>query len=187
MTNITQFLEIGFTHVVPYGLDHILFIASIYFLNSRLSSILIQCSIFTIAHSVSLGFSAAGYISPSPAVVEPLIALSILVTSIENIMQHRVNYFRWAIIFVFGLIHGMGFAGALSEIGLPSKEFIKALLSFNAGVELGQISIILLIYLCIGRWFSNKSWYRDRVVMPISSVIACIALFWTIQRIFFPS
>lgn len=184
MGELAQYIGIGFTHVLPYGLDHILFIASIYFLNSKLYSIIWQCSIFTIAHSATLGLSAAGYISPSSSVIEPLIAFSILITSIENIIQPKVDYFRWAIIFIFGLIHGMGFAGALSEIGLPSKEFIKALFSFNLGVELGQISIILLIYLCIGRWFSQKSWYRDRIVLPISSAIACLALFWTIQRIF---
>lgn len=182
---ITQYLQIGFAHVIPLGFDHILFILSIFFLNSELKSVLIQCSVFTLAHSISLGLTASGYILPDSKIIEPLIALSIVFTSVENILHHKINSWRIVIVFLFGLIHGMGFANSLKEIGLPPSHFFSALLSFNVGVELGQIAIVLVAYLFIARWFSHKVWYKERVVYPTSSVIACIAMYWTIQRIFF--
>ena len=177
-----QYLHLGFSHVIPLGFDHILFILSIFFLNSDLRSVIIQCSVFTLAHSLTLGLTAAGYIIPEPRIVEPLIALSILFTSIENIIHSKINPWRLAIIFSFGLIHGMGFANALKDIGLPQTHFLASLLFFNLGVELGQVTIILAAYLLISRWFSQKVWYKERIAYPISSVIGCIALYWTIQR-----
>ena len=179
-----NYLHIGFTHVIPMGFDHILFILSIFFLNSDLRSVIIQCSVFTLAHSLTLGLAAAGYIIPDPKIIEPLIAISILFTAIENLFHRNINAWRIMIIFLFGLIHGMGFAGALKEVGIPHEHFIGALLFFNIGVELGQITIILAAYSLVSRWFSSKDWYRNRIVYPISSIIACIALYWTIERIF---
>ena len=181
---ISRYLSIGFTHVIPLGFDHILFILSIFFLNSDLKSVIIQCSVFTVAHSISLGLTAAGYIIPDSKIVEPLIALSIVFTSVENIVHQNINPWRLIIIFLFGLIHGMGFANALREVGLPSANFLSSLLSFNVGVELGQITIILLAYFLVGKWFGNKVWYKERIVFPISSIIACVALYWAIERIF---
>ena len=170
-------------HVIPLGFDHILFILSIFFLNSKLKSVVIQCSVFTVAHSLSLGLSTAGFIIPNSTYIEPLIAISILFTAIENIVSQKVNPWRLLIIFGFGLIHGLGFATALSEIGIPKNQFFSSLLSFNLGVELGQITIILLAYFLISKWFSDKVWYKERIVFPISSIIGCIALYWTIERI----
>ena len=178
-----QYLIIGFNHVIPLGFDHILFIACLYFLNSNLKSVIIQCSVFTLAHSLTLGLSCLGYIVPNSNIVESLIAISILFTSIENIIHSNLNIWRLAIVFIFGLIHGMGFANALSEIGLPTSHFFISLLLFNIGIEFGQVVIIVLIYFLIAKWFSNKVWYKERVVYPISTVIACIALYWTIQRV----
>ncbi len=180
-----RYFHLGFSHVIPLGFDHILFILSIFLLNSNLKSVIIQCSVFTLAHSLTLGLAAAGYIMPEPAVIEPLIALSILFTSIENIFHQKVNAWRLVIIFLFGLVHGMGFAGALKEIGLPPQHFITSLLCFNLGVEAGQVTIILLAWFLLARWFANKSWYRNKLVYPASSIIACIALYWTIERLFF--
>ena len=88
------------------------------------------------------------------------------------------------VIFVFGLLHGMGFASAFKEIGTDTEHFMASLLFFNLGVEIAQISILLLAYFMIGKWFSNKDWYTKRIVYPVSSLIGCIALYWTIQRIF---
>ncbi len=181
---VKQYLQIGFTHVIPLGFDHILFIISIFFLNSNLKSVIIQCSAFTLAHSISLGLAAAGYIIPNSNIIEPLIALSILFTSIENIVHSKVNAWRVAIIFLFGLIHGMGFAAALKDIGLPSGHFLSALISFNIGVEFGQITVIIICYFLISKWFSKRIWYKTRIVYPVSSIIGCIALYWTIVRIF---
>ena len=132
-----------------------------------------------------IGFNCGWLYCPNPAIVEPLIALSILFASIENIVHQKINAWRVVIIFLFGLIHGMGFASALKEIGIPQEHFITALLFFNLGVEAGQVTIILCAYFFIAIWFKNKSWYRSRIVYPISSGIACVALYWTIERILF--
>ena len=136
------------------------------------------------AHSISLGLAAAGYIIPNSSFIEPLIAISILFTSIENIVHDKLNPWRLSIIFLFGLIHGLGFATALKNTGLPEAHFFTSLISFNIGVEMGQITIILLCYFLISKWFSKKTWYKTVIVYPLSSIIGCIALYWTIGRIF---
>lgn len=184
---IKEYLSLGFTHVIPLGFDHILFILSLFFMNSSMKSVVLQCAVFTFAHSLSLGVAAAGYIIPNSNVVEPLIALSILYAAVSNIIQHKLNSFRLLVVFLFGCIHGLGFASALQENGLSPLSFLTSLLAFNVGVELGQLLIIVLAYFAIARWFQNKVWYQARVVYPISSVIACIAFYWTIQRILTPS
>ncbi|MEI7509825.1 MAG: HupE/UreJ family protein [Flavobacterium sp.] len=183
LDNIYQYIQLGFTHVIPFGFDHILFILALFFLNSTVKSVLVQCSVFTIAHSLTLGLATSGWILPNSNYIEPLIALSILYTAIENIIRNNVNPFRLAIIFVFGLIHGFGFASTLKEIGIPQEEFFTCLFSFNLGVELGQLALILLAYFLISKWFAHKSWYKDRIVYPISCFIGCIALYLTIERI----
>ncbi|WP_264520186.1 HupE/UreJ family protein [Flavobacterium sp. N1994] len=180
---IMHYLTLGFTHVIPLGLDHILFILCLFFLNSRIKSVIIQCSVFTLAHSLSLGLAASGLILPNANYIEPLIAISILFTAIENIIHDKVNPYRLILIFLFGLLHGMGFANVLKEIGIPNNHFFAALFSFNLGVELGQVMVILTAYFLISKWFSNKSYYKERIVYPISSIIACIALYWTIERV----
>lgn len=178
-----QYLATGFKHVLPYGFDHILFILSLFFLDPKLRSVIIQCSCFTIAHSVTLGLSAAGYLSPDARIIEPLIALSILFTSLENIVHSKVNTYRLLIIFAFGLVHGMGFATALTETGIPHAQFLPTLIAFNTGVELAQLAILLMAYYLVAKWFSSKPWYKERIVYPVSSIIGSIALYWTIERI----
>jgi hypothetical protein len=183
LVTINQYIKLGFTHVIPLGLDHILFILTLFFLNSKVKSVIIQCSVFTVAHSLSLGLAASGWVLPNSNYIEPLIAVSILYNAIENIVHKNVNPYRLAIIFVFGLIHGMGFATALKEIGIPKEQFFTCLFSFNLGVEFGQIVVVILAYFLIGKWLSNKLWYKERIVYPISSAIGCISLYWTIERI----
>lgn len=182
---LIQYLQLGFSHVIPMGLDHILFILSLFFLSSNIKTVLIQCSVFTIAHSMSLGLISAGFIMPNSSIIEPLIAASILFTAVVNIFHSKLNACRIFIIFGFGLIHGMGFANALKEIGLPKNQFLSSLMCFNLGVELGQITVIFVAYFLVSKWFSKKVWYKKCIVYPISSVIGCIALYWTIERILF--
>jgi len=186
LENLSTYLQLGFTHVIPLGFDHILFILTLFFLSSNLKTIIVQCSVFTVAHSLSLGIAATGLIIPNSNIVESLIALSILFTAIENIVHDKINPWRLTFMFGFGLIHGLGFANALKEIGLQKGLFLSSLLSFNIGVELGQITIILAAYFLISKWFSHKVWYKERIVYPISSVIGCVALYLTIERILFP-
>ena len=180
-----KYLALGYKHIIPLGFDHILFILCVFFLNTNIRQIILQASMFTVAHSVTLGLSAYGIINPSPAVVEPIIALSILLLALENIYSTRVRPWRMLMVFLFGLVHGMGFAGALSQIGLPRYAFTKALVSFNIGVELGQLSIIVFMYFLVAKSFSGMGWYRKRIVVPASLAIASVAAYWTVQRIFF--
>ena len=125
-----------------------------------------------------------GIIQLPSDIVEPLIALSIAFVAIENILLNELKAWRIAIIFMFGLVHGMGFASALNEIGLPGNKFFTSIFSFNAGVELGQISVITLVFLLLILPFGKKIWYKKIIVYPLSAMIALVALFWTFQRIF---
>ncbi len=180
-----KYLIIGYQHIIPMGLDHILFILCVFFLNNNLKQIIIQASMFTLAHSITLGLAMYQVIAPPAHIIEPLIALSIVFLAIENIFSTRVKPWRLVMVFIFGLVHGMGFAGALSALGMPSYAFATALISFNIGVELGQLTIILLMYFLVARVFSQKQWYRKIIVVPSSLLIAFIAGYWTIERFFF--
>lgn len=178
-----QYLTLGFTHVIPFGFDHILFILCIFLMGNGIKQIIFLCSVFTLAHSISLGLASANMISINTRITEPLIALSILITAIQNIVGNTLYKWRMPAIFIFGLIHGLGFAGALKETGLAQDRFFSSLLFFNLGVEFGQIAIIIIAWYLIGKWFGENPWYKERVVYPLSTTTACVALYWTIERI----
>lgn len=182
-----KYLLTGFEHIIPLGFDHILFILCVFFLNANIKQIILQASMFTLAHSITLGLAMYGVIHPSPSLIEPLIALSIVFLALENVFWQRVKPWRMVMVFLFGLVHGMGFAGALAGLGMPQYAFFTALVGFNIGVELGQITIILAMYLLVAKTFSAKPWYRQRIVVPASVVIALVAAYWTIERIWFVS
>ena len=183
MATIGRYLVLGFTHIVPLGLDHMLFVLGIYLLSNRARSVLLQVSAFTIAHSITLGLSMYGIVSASPRVVEPMIAISIAYVAIENLFLKDLKPWRIALVFAFGLLHGLGFAGALQEVGMPRAEFLTALLTFNIGVEAGQLAVIGAAFLLFGWQYSERSWYRQRIVVPASVAIAVCAVYWTIERI----
>ena len=180
-----KYMLVGYEHILPLGFDHILFITCVFLLNTDLKQIVLQASMFTIAHSITLGLAMYGVIKPPSNIIEPLIAISIVVLAIENIYFSKVKPWRLVMVYLFGMVHGMGFAGALSQLGMPQYAFATALISFNVGVELGQLTIILGLYFLLSRPFSMRSWYRKGVIIPISLGIACIASYWTIERIFF--
>lgn len=179
------YLQLGFTHILPYGIDHILFIIGIYLLSPNLKTVFIQATVFTIAHTITLTLSSYEIIAIESSFVEPIIALSIVFIAIENIFAKDIKSWRIIIIFIFGLVHGLGFASVLHDLGLPKSEFAAALITFTAGVELGQITVILLAYYLIGKWFSAKQWYHQRIVVSLSLMIAVIALYWTVERIWY--
>jgi hypothetical protein len=179
------YLQLGFTHIIPLGFDHILFILCLFLLSPKLKTIIWQATAFTIAHSITLGMAMYGVVSAPSHIIEPVIALSILFIAVENVITDKLKPARILIVFAFGLIHGLGFAGVLKDLGLPQKDFVNALISFNLGVELGQICIILGAWWLFGKWFNQKPWYRGRIVNPMSVFIAMIALYWTIERAFF--
>ena len=182
MNMFLDYLKIGFQHVIPLGYDHILFILSLFFFNSKLKTAIIQCSVFTIAHSLTLALVALGYLHFNTNIIESVIALSIFFVALENTTQPKLKWWRLGLVFAFGLVHRMGFASALNEIGLPKNEFIPSLIGFNFGVEVAQITIILICYSFVAKWFQEKVWYQPKLVNPLSMGISGIALFWAIER-----
>ena len=161
-----------------------MFVLGLFLLTTKLKPLLIQVTAFTIAHSVTLGLTMNGIVSLSSRIVEPLIALSIAYVGIENIVTSKLTLWRPILVFCFGLLHGMGFTGVLTELRLPRAEIIPALISFNIGIELAQLAVIAAAYLTVAIWARNKSWYRARITMPASVLIAATGLFWTVQRVF---
>ena len=180
---VWYYLKLGYKHILPDGFDHILFIAGLCLLSTRIKVLLWQATAFTVAHTITLILSMKGIIVIPPAIIEPIIALSIAFIAIENILLSELKPWRVLVVFAFGLVHGMGFASALNELGLPRNAFYTSLLSFNVGVELGQITVISFIYFSLIYWFGQKVWYRQRIVYPLSALIAIIALYWTFTRI----
>jgi hydrogenase/urease accessory protein HupE len=177
-----RYLRLGFTHIVPFGLDHILFVLALFLLSAKLRPLLIQVTAFTVAHSVTLALSVLGVVSLPSSVVEPLIALSIALVALENLFTDRLHGWRVALVFAFGLLHGLGFAGVLRELGLPRGALANALISFNVGVELGQLAVVAGASLLVSAVW-RKEWYRKRVVLPASGLLAAIGLFWFVERL----
>ncbi len=178
-----EYAGLGFTHILPKGLDHILFVVGLFLLGTRWRPLLLQVTLFTVAHSVTLGLSMLGIVSLPSTIVEPLIAFSIAYVAVENLFTTELTPWRGALVFLFGLLHGLGFAGVLGELGMPRGQFGVALVSFNVGVELGQLSVIALATLAVGWWrLSNLERYRRWVVVPVSLAIALVGLYWTATR-----
>jgi hydrogenase/urease accessory protein HupE len=182
---IGTYVVAGFEHILPKGVDHILFILGIFLLSTRMRPLLEQVTMFTVAHSITLGLAMNGIIYLPANIVEPLIALSIAYIGIENILSKELHKSRLLIVFGFGLLHGMGFASVLNDFGMPDDAFMTALISFNVGVELGQISVIMLAFLSVGVWFRNSAKYRPLIIIPGSLVISLVGLYWTWDRIVF--
>ena len=170
---------------LPDGIDHILFVLGLFWLCRSWKPLLLQATIFTLAHSVTLTLSMLEIVRLPGKPVEVAIAVSIAIVAIENLFQAKVNLARSIVIFGFGLIHGLGFASAFKEVGIPKDQFATALVGFNVGVEIGQVFVLTLAFLAVG-WFWKKEWYRQRIVIPASVVIAVIGLYWAWERIRLP-
>jgi len=181
---ITIFTKAGIEHIIPKGLDHILFVLGLFFSCLYFRSLLLQLTAFTIAHSITLALAALGLIQLQGAIVEPLIALSIVWVAVENYMFKEPSKWRYLVVFSFGLLHGLGFAAVLSHYGLPKDNFISLLLAFNIGVELGQLSVLILAFILIKLIF-RQSEQSDKIRIPASIIIGCIGLFWFIERVFY--
>lgn len=178
-----NYIAIGFEHIVPRGLDHILFVVGLFLLSTQMRPLLWQISAFTLAHTISLAMGMLGWVSVPPAIVEPLIAASIVYVCIENIFISNLSRWRPFVVFGFGLLHGLGFAGVLTEVGFVQSQFVSGLIGFNIGVELGQLAVIALCFVLIGAWFGRKSWYRSVVTIPLSFGVAAIGAFWFVERV----
>ncbi len=182
---VHRYLVLGVTHILPGGLDHVLFVLGLALLSPRLGPLLAQVTAFTVAHTLTLALSSYGVVRLSPRVVEPLIALSIVYVAVENVVSPRLRASRLVLVFVFGLLHGLGFAGVLGELGLPEGRRLSALLAFNVGVELGQLAIIAGAVVLLAVWTRLGS-RREALVKPASIAIAAMGLFWFVQRLIAP-
>jgi hypothetical protein len=181
---LAMYLRLGFHHIVPEGTDHILFVLGLFFLGITWRKLLAQTTVFTVAHATTLFLSTYGIFSLPSKFVEPAIALSIAFIALENVFSPRLGIGRLAVVFSFGLIHGLGFASSLSDVPFPKHQFIVALLGFNFGVDAGQLFVISLAFLAVG-WWRNRSWFHARIAVPCSLTIAAIGIFWAVQRVIF--
>lgn len=180
------YIKIGVQHILPTGLDHILFVLALFFTAAGWRALLIQISAFTVAHTLTLMMAATGVISPPASIVEPLIALTIALVAFENVLFKDMQRWRPLVVIIFGLIHGMGFAGFFGSLGLPEGQFWSALVGFNVGVEIGQLTVVgaaALLLWPISRQLSHMS-YRKMIAIPACVLIGLIGAFWTFERVF---
>jgi len=180
---ITSYIEIGFEHIVPKGADHILFILGLFLLSTHIRPLLWQVTMFTMAHTITLGMAMLNIIELPASVVEPLIALSIAYVGLENIYAKTLHKSRLVLVFLFGLLHGLGFAGVLSDFGMPQGDFAEALISFNVGVELGQLAVISVAFVLLRIWFKDHNKYRRFIIVPGSALISVVGSYWFLERL----
>ena len=179
---LVSYVGVGFDHIVPQGLDHILFVLGLFFLALRLRPLLWQVTAFTLAHTVTLALGALEIIQLSADIVEPLIAASIVYVGIENVFARKLPPWRPVVVFCFGLLHGLGFASVLRDFGLGADNFVAKLIGFNIGVEIGQLAVIAAAFLTFAVLFGRYDWYHRRIGAPVSIAIAVIAAFWVLER-----
>lgn len=184
LTEFTRYIGLGFRHIVPLGLDHILFVLGLFFFSLQLRPLLFQVTAFTLAHTVTLALATLKLVTVPEAIVQPLIAASIVYVAVENSLGTQMTRRRLVVVFGFGLLHGIGFASILGDIGLNPARFLSGLIGFNIGVELGQLAVIATAYFMLGVWFGRKPWYRARVAIPASLVIAAVGAYWFAERTF---
>jgi hypothetical protein len=182
LSTVWSFGKQGFGHVIPAGQDHILFVVGLFLLGRSWGPLLWQVSAFTLAHSATLAMATLGLFSPSPKVVEPLIAASIALVAFENIWKPVYTLRRLLVVFVFGLVHGLGFAGGLTELTIPKGSLLAALGGFNLGVEAGQIAAIGVAFL-LTVWIRDNNLFRRYVAIPGSVAIGIAGLYWTVTRL----
>ena len=178
------FTKAGFKHIIPKGLDHIIFVLGLFFSCLKFRSLLLQVTAFTIAHSITLALAALDIVKIQGDIVEPLIALSIIWIAIENCIFTKPSTWRFLVVFSFGLLHGLGFAAVLSQYGLPKDNFISLLLAFNIGVELGQLCVLIIAFSLVMVIFHKKR-HMQKIRIPASIIIGFIGLFWFVERVFF--
>lgn len=176
------YLVLGIEHILG-GFDHLLFVLSLLFLVSFNRRLLLTITAFTLAHSLTLALSALGWLTLRSPPVEATIALSIMLVAGEALHKEQTWSRRWPalVAFLFGLVHGLGFAGALADIGLPQNHLFVALLTFNVGVELGQLLVVALAYVAYRAFAARPKFQLAR--KPALYAIGGIAAYWSIGRV----
>lgn len=175
-----RFTELGVEHILT-GWDHLAFVAALLLGARGWRQVLLLVTTFTVAHSITLALASLRLVTLSSSIVEPLIAASIAFVGIENLWQPPIRR-RAVLTFLFGLIHGLGFAGLLAELGLPRDHLALALVTFNVGVELGQIGVVLLAGLALG-WLQRQARWEDRVRPGLSLGLALAGVYWLVERV----
>lgn len=172
----------GFLHILPDGLDHILFILGLFFLSRDFSVLLFQMTLFTLAHSLTLGLSLYGFVSVPSSWVEVAIALSISFIAVENLLvKDRLCAWRPWVVFGFGLIHGLGFAHTFSDHPIAPQHFLPALFSFNLGIECGQLVVVALAYAAVSTWWKRAE-YGKCIARPACCCIAVTGVCMAVMR-----
>ncbi|MEO7889742.1 MAG: HupE/UreJ family protein [Vicinamibacterales bacterium] len=182
--SIAQGIALGFTHIVPRGIDHMLFVAGLALLGTRRRHLLLLVTTFTVAHSLTLALSVLHLVSLPARIVEPLIALSIAYVGFEHFIGVRSQAIRMAVIFVFGLLHGLGFAEALAGLHLSAAALASAVLAFNVGVEAGQLTVLAATLLVLALLRSQPVTHRWPVTRLASAAVGACGLVWCVERIF---
>ena len=175
-----SFFAMGIEHILT-GYDHLVFILGLVLARARLRSLVTVVTAFTLAHSITLALAVLGVWAPSSRIVEPAIALSIAYVGIENFFVKDASK-RWRITFPFGLVHGFGFAGALQEVALPRSAVPTALVSFNLGVEAGQLAV-LAVLLPLVLFLREQAWFEPRGVRVVSGAVALAGGVWFVSRV----
>ncbi len=173
-----QFVKLGIEHIF-LGYDHLLFLLALLIVGGRWFSLVKIVTSFTVAHSITLIAATLGWAHLSSQWVEPAIALTIVYVGVENFFPIGANH-RWILTFFFGLIHGFGFAGVLRELGLPDRGLFSALLSFNVGVEIGQLTVVVCLLPAI--WKISRSRFRSVIVRMVSGLVVLLGLIWFLER-----
>ena len=180
-----RFLVEGIQHIIPKGLDHILFVFGLFLFSLAWRPLLSQITTFTLAHTVTLGLSTLNFITIPASqmwLIEALIAISIAYVAIENILRPKLGWWRIVVVFLFGLLHGLGFASVLGDLGLAQGQFILSLVAFNIGVEFGQLTVVAIAFIFLALPFGRSIQYRKVVVFPCSLAIAIIGIYWFFER-----
>ncbi|WP_171654595.1 HupE/UreJ family protein [Paenibacillus foliorum] len=174
-----MYVNLGLEHIIT-GYDHLLFLFSLIIISQRFSNVLKIVTAFTIAHSITLTLAALGYIPLYPKWVESGIALTIAYVAIENFFV-KTSKWRWLLTFGFGLIHGLGFASSISQIGFDRTYSAVSLISFNVGIELGQLAVVGIVLPLLLKYRSRKEY--KYFFNAASACTLIIALYWFVERI----
>ncbi len=182
---IRKFVPAGIHHILV-GPDHLLFLVGLLLLGGSIRRLLLVVSAFTAAHSITLSLAALNVITPPARLIEPAIALSIVYVGVDNLMVGRGRDVRAWIAFAFGFIHGFGFANVLREMNLPSRALGWSLFSFNVGVEIGQLLVVVVVASVLIALRSRNEAAGRRLAFAGSLAVILLGAFWFIQRVFFP-
>lgn len=182
---VKKFIPAGAHHIL-IGPDHLLFLVGLLLLGGSIRQLLIVVTSFTVAHSITLSLAALNIVTPPARLIEPAIALSIVYVGADNLLAQNGRDVRGWIAFTFGFIHGFGFANVLREMELPRRALGWSLFSFNIGVEIGQLFVVVLVATAFTMLRQRSEWSRRHLAFAGSIVVIAAGAFWFVQRVFFP-